>query len=112
MNNSVTVTAEGTYIVRVGQFVKIDYTRLIENVSNLTRVVWKKDNANISNMSHVNTFISQDERFIIITAMTLNNGGELGNAGCYTCTGYCGGDSNMACINETSCLIICGKSFV
>ena len=41
--------------------------------------------------------------------MILNRGGELGNAGCYACTGNCGGDS---CINETSCLIICGKSFV
>ena len=60
-----TVTTGGTHIVRVGQFVKIDYTRLIVDVSNLTGVVWKKDNASISNMSHVNTFVSQDKRFLI-----------------------------------------------
>ena len=115
VNNSLTVIIGGSATLRPDQEVLIDCEPLIENVRNLTgllnpRVIWNKNDVVLSNWSHINTIISQDRRFLIITT-TLHRGGELGTSGVYTCT-VCAGDSNIDCINDTSRQIVCSKKFV
>ena len=118
VNNSLTLIIGEPATVREDENVEIDCMPLIEIVSNLTggiprpRVVWDKDNNTLTNQSHhMNIFISQDRRFLIITATKLRRGGELGTSGNYTCR-VCAGDSNIDCITNTSRQIVCGKSFV
>ena len=116
VNNSLTVIIGGSATVREDEFVKIDCQPLIEVVTNLTgvipRVVWAKDNNTLANQSHhMNIFISEDKRFLIITATKLRRGGELGTSGNYTCR-VCAVDSNIDCITNASVQIVCGKSFV
>ena len=115
VNGSLTVPIGESVIVRSGQRILIDCESLIEVVRNLTgsnpRVTWEKNDTGATNLSQViNIIISPNKTFLILNA-TLNRGGELGNSGCYTCR-VCAGDSNIDCINDTSCQTTCGKRFV
>ena len=115
VNNSLTVIIGESATVRPDQQVLIDCGLLIKNISNIIginpRVIWEKNNIVLSNRSEKNVVISQDRRFLIISATALRRGGELGTSGDYTCT-VCVGDSNIDCINGTSRQIVCGKGFV
>ena len=97
--------------VRVGERVRvtIDCSPLIDEaidngIPNPT-VTWFKDGAELSNVSVTNVEISADKRFCIITNSLLAVGGQLGNAGQYTCE-VC---DNTICMNKTSHLFVCGE---
>ena len=98
--------------VTVGDDVRvtIDCSPLIDDaidngIPNPT-VTWFKDGAELSNAYVPKVEISADKRFCIITDTLLAVGGQLGNAGQYTCE-VCDG---TICMNKTSCLFVCGKA--
>ena len=61
-------------------------------------VTWYNDGVTIANGSHMNVFISADDRFCIITDTSLTTSDQLGTAGNYTCE-VC---TTTGCINETN----------
>ena len=97
--------------IRVGERVRvtIDCSSLIaeaidNGIPNPT-VTWFKDGAELSNAYVPKVEISADKRFCIITDTLFAVGGQLGNAGRYTCE-VC---DNTICMNKTSYLFVCGK---
>ena len=110
VNESLVVFVGEPIVVGEDVRVTIDCSSLIDEatdngIPNPT-VTWFKDGAEISNVSVPNVEISADKRFCIITDTLLAVGGQLGNAGQYTCE-VC--DSTI-CMNKTSHLFVCGKN--
>lgn len=88
----------------VGEQVTIDCVQLINEVKDKGEphftVNWYKDGfIKLTNSSASNVFISNDERYCIITEIVIYQGGQIGNDGCYTCE-VCDGTNN--CTNETT----------
>ena len=106
VNGSVTVLIGETIIVEEDVQVIIDCSQLIATaISNIT-VIWLKNGYPITNGTAVNTVISADHRFCIITDTLPSEGGrKVGTDGDYTCK-IC---SITTCINMTSPQITCSK---
>jgi len=87
-------------VVRSDERLNIECGLLLDEVArNSNRnVTWYNDGVTITNGSHMNVFISIDNKFCIITDTSLTASGQLGTAGNYTCE-VC---TTTCCINETS----------
>ena len=68
-------------------------------------ITWYLNGVKLVNESTPNVLISQDEKLCIITETSLSFGGQLGNAGNYTCK-VC---SNLnTCMSNSSIIDVCG----
>ena len=112
VNNSLNLSSGQDAIVRSDVHITIDCKQLIDDLKNKGEsnpiVTWTKDGNVITNNSVVNVFISNDKRFAIITKITVDTGGQIGNDGNYTCK-VCGGGGTADCKRNTSCLKVCGE---
>ena len=110
VNNTLELIIGEPATVREDVEVIIDCKPLIDVVRSLTglrpRVTWNKNGIMLKNGSEKNVVISQDKRFLIITA-TLRRVDELGTSGNYSCR-VCREDTNIDCITNSSHHIVCG----
>jgi len=91
--------------VRSDEQLIIDCGLLIDEVRNSNpNVTWYNDGVAITNGSHMNVFISADDRYCIITDTSSTVSGQMGTAGSYTCE-VC---TTTGCINETNTTIPIG----
>ena len=90
--------------VRSDELLKIECGLLLDEVArnSIRNVTWYNDGVVITNGSHMNVFISADDKFCIITDTSLTTSGQLGTAGNYICE-VC---TTTGCINETNVPII------
>jgi len=85
--------------VRSDEQLIIDCDPLIDEARNSNpNITWYNDGVAITNGSHMNVFISADDRLCIITDTSSAVSGQLGTAGNYSCE-VC---TTTGCINETS----------
>ena len=109
VNETVVVFVGEPVIVREDVQVTINCSQLIDEAINNgisnPNVTWYKDGVAITNSSHMNIFISADDRLCIITDTSLSIDDQLGTAGNYTCE-VC---NTTGCINETTSQFVCGK---
>jgi len=109
VNETVVVFVGEPVIVREDAQVTINCSQLIDEAINNgisnPNVTWYKDEVAIINGSHMNIFISSDDRLCIIANTSLSIDDQLGTAGNYTCE-VC---STTGCINETTPQFVCGE---
>ena len=112
-DNTIVVAIGENAVVQENVKVTMDCIALIDHLKALGEenptVTWSKNEVLLSNLSQTNVYISQDNRYCIISATQETVGGQLGTTGNYTCRVCSPNIDGLSCEQNTSSQTVCSK---